>query len=215
MGFGICEKICGFRCIWVVFWVFTHEWGFKGFWCTWGVLWVLEYVGFFVVWRWLLCYGGISPLFDHLCLKTFNGLLYLPIRYDQVGWQLLVWHWCSSGHFWIKRPFQAFCHWCIQVWKCCLLYQSQVKKFTFCHLSPLSAFIWISSLSPSLPGSLLLPFLFDRFWRSKASSPKSLAALSDKGAKQAHTCHITKLWAVVVLQIWSTIKCWWKAWIVS
>jgi hypothetical protein len=69
----------------------------------------------------------------------------------------------------------------------------------------LSSFSFVSFhlnfLSLSLSLSLLLPFLFDQFWRSKASSPKSLATLSEKGAKQAHTCYITKLWAAVVLQI--------------
>jgi hypothetical protein len=71
-------------------------------------------------------------------------------------------------------------------------------SFVSFHLNFLSLYL---SLSLSLSLSLLLPFLFDQFWRSKASSPKSLTALSEKGTKQAHTCYITKLWAVVVLQI--------------
>ncbi len=81
------------------------------------------------------------PLFDHLCLKTFNGLLYLPTRYDQVGCCYLYHidaYLDTSGSRGLSKPFVIGA---IQVWKHSLHYQSQVKKFTFCHLSPLSAFI--------------------------------------------------------------------------
>ncbi len=168
-------EVCGFWHMWEDLWVSVYLSGFLGF-HTWVrfqgfLVYVRGFVGFGVWVRGFVGFGiyGIFcsvkmtsmlwwniPLFDHLCLKTFNGLLYLPTRYDQVGCCYLYdidAHLDTSGSRGLSKPFVIGA---IQVWKHSLHYQSQVKKFTFCHLSPLSAFIWISSLSTCLSPSLSL-----------------------------------------------------------